>query len=54
VSERAAVLSLSRLRASLAILPAADALKVEEIGPTSADDFQAKLEHTRFLEALGG
>ena len=43
-----------RLRASLAILQAADALKVEEIGPTSAEGVQAELEHKRFIESLGG
>jgi hypothetical protein len=43
-----------RLRASLAILQAADALTVEEIGPTSAEGVQAKIEHIRFIESLGG
>jgi 5'-3' exonuclease len=43
-----------RLRASLAILQAADALKVEEIGPMSAEGVEAKLEHDRFLQSLGG
>ena len=43
-----------RLRASLAILEAADALKTEEIGPTTADDVQAKIEHDAFIEWLGG
>ena len=32
-----------RLRASLAILQAADALNVEEIGPTSAEGVEAKV-----------
>jgi hypothetical protein len=43
-----------RLRASLAILEAADALTVGEIGPTSAEGVQAKIEHKRFIESLGG
>ena len=43
-----------RLRACLAILQAADALAVEEIGPTSAESVQAKLDRQRFLESLGG
>ena len=43
-----------QLRASLAILEAADALKAEEIGPTTAEAVQAKLEHDRFIESLGG
>ena len=43
-----------RLRASLAILEAAGALKTEEIGPTTAEGVQAKIEHKRFIESLGG
>ena len=43
-----------RLRACLALLHAADALNAEEIGPTSAEGAQAKLQHDRFLESLGG
>jgi hypothetical protein len=43
-----------RLRASLAILEAADALKVEDIGPTTAEAVQANIEHKRFIESLGG
>ena len=43
-----------RLRASLAILQAADVLNVEEIGPTSAEGIEAKMEHERFIESLGG
>ncbi len=43
-----------RLRASLAILEAADALKIGEIGPMSADGVEAELEQKRFLESLGG
>ncbi len=41
------------LRASLAILDAADALKAEEIGPTSAEAVEAKIEHKRFIDSLG-
>jgi hypothetical protein len=40
-------------RASLAILEAADALTVEEIGPTSAEGVQANIEHKRFIDSLG-
>ncbi len=43
-----------RLRASLAILQAADALNVEQIGPTSAEGVETELEDKRFLESLGG
>ena len=43
-----------RLRASLAILQAADALNVEEIGPMSAEGVEAGLDHKRFIESLGG
>ena len=43
-----------RLRASLAILQAADAMKIEQIGPTSADGVEAELDHKRFIESLGG
>jgi hypothetical protein len=42
-----------RLRASLAILQAADALTVEEIGPTTAEGVQANIEHKRFINSLG-
>jgi hypothetical protein len=42
-----------RLRASLAILQAADAMAIEEIGPTSAEGVQAKMEHQAFLDSLG-
>jgi hypothetical protein len=42
-----------RLRASLAILEAADALKSVEIGPTSAEAVQANIEHKRFIDSLG-
>jgi hypothetical protein len=41
------------LRASLAILDAANALKAEELGPTSADDVQVKIDHKRFIDSLG-
>jgi hypothetical protein len=42
-----------RLRASIAILEAADALKVKEIGPTTAEAVQANVEHKRFIDSLG-
>jgi hypothetical protein len=42
------------LRASLAVLQAADALNAEQIGPMSAEGVQAKMEHERFLESLEG
>jgi hypothetical protein len=42
-----------RLRASLAILDAADALNAEELGLTSAVGVQAKMEHQRFIDSLG-
>jgi hypothetical protein len=43
-----------RLRASLAILQAADALNIEAIGPTPAEGVEAKLEDERFIESLSG
>ena len=43
-----------RLRASLAILQAADAMNVEQIGPMSAEGVEAGLDHKRFIESLGG
>jgi hypothetical protein len=43
-----------RLRASLAILQAADVLKADEIGPTWTKGVQAELDHKRFIESLGG
>jgi hypothetical protein len=43
-----------RLRASLAILEAADALETEEIGPTTAESVRAKIEHDAFIESLRG
>ena len=42
-----------RLRASLAILDVADALKAKEIGPTSAEAVQAQIEPKRFIDLLG-
>jgi hypothetical protein len=42
-----------RLRASLAILDAANALKAEELGPTSAEAVEAKMDHQRFIDSLG-
>jgi hypothetical protein len=42
-----------RLPASLAILDAANALKAEELGPTSAEGVQAKMDHRRFIDSLG-
>jgi hypothetical protein len=43
-----------RLRASLAILQAADTMNVEQIGPMSAEGVEAALEDKRFIEFLGG
>jgi hypothetical protein len=43
-----------RLRASLAVLQAADTLKVEEIGTTTAEAVQAKIDRKRFIDSLGG
>ena len=43
-----------RLRASLAILQASDAMKIEQIGPMSAEGVGAGLDHKRFIESLGG
>ena len=37
----------------LALLEASDAVKVEEIGPTSAEGVEAELNHKRFIESLG-
>jgi hypothetical protein len=42
-----------RLRASLAILQAADAMAIDEIGPTSAKSIQTKLDSDRLFESLG-
>ena len=43
-----------RVRASLAIREAAGALKIDEIGPISAEGVDAELDHERFIESLGG
>ena len=43
-----------RLRASLAILQAANALKAEDAGPKTAAGVQASIAHERFVESLGG
>ena len=43
-----------RLRASLAILDAANALKAEELGPMTTESVRAKIEHDVFIESLGG
>ena len=43
-----------RLRASLAILDAAEVLTAGEIGPTTAEAVQTNIEHKRFIESLGG
>jgi hypothetical protein len=43
-----------RLRASLAILQAASAIKAEEIGPMSARGVRAKLNPEALIESLGG
>ena len=43
-----------RLRASLAILQAANALKAEDAGPKTAEGVQAKIAHERLLNRLGG
>jgi hypothetical protein len=42
-----------RLRASLAILDAANALKTGELGPTSAEGVQGNMNHKRFMDLLG-
>jgi hypothetical protein len=43
-----------RLRASLPILQAVNALKAEDIGPMTAEGVQAKKARNRFIESLGG
>jgi hypothetical protein len=43
-----------RLRASLAILQAADVMTAETIGPTSARGAQASMDHRALLDSLGG
>jgi hypothetical protein len=42
-----------RLRAALAVLQAADALRIEEIGSRSAGGVEAQSDHKRFIESLG-
>jgi hypothetical protein len=48
------VASAVRLRASLAILEANAALKLDEPGPTSVEAMQSKMEHDKFVESLCG
>ena len=43
-----------RLRASLAILQAVDAMAIDEIGSTSAEGVQAELRHKQLMESLAG
>ena len=43
-----------RLRASLAILEAANAMKPETIGSTSARGVKASMDHRALIESLGG
>jgi hypothetical protein len=43
-----------RLRASLAILQAANALKADDAGPKTGEGVQARIAHERFIESLGG
>jgi hypothetical protein len=43
-----------RLRACLAILQAADAMKAETIGPTWAGGVEASRSHRNLIESLGG
>jgi hypothetical protein len=43
-----------RLRASPAILQAANVMAVEEIGPTSAEGVRARMTYDAFMESLGG
>jgi hypothetical protein len=38
----------------LAVLEAADAMKPEPIGPTSAQNVKAMLDHQAWIESLGG
>jgi hypothetical protein len=40
-------------RTSPAILDAANALRAEELGPTSAEGVQAMIEHKWFVDSLG-
>jgi hypothetical protein len=43
-----------RFRACAAVLRTADTSNVEEIVSTSPEGVQAKRQHNRFIEALGG
>jgi hypothetical protein len=43
-----------RLRACLAILEAAGAMKLEAIGPTSVEEVQAEMDRLVFLGSLSG
>jgi hypothetical protein len=43
-----------RLRASLAILDAANAMKPESIGSTSVRGIKASMDHRALIESLGG
>jgi hypothetical protein len=52
IARRSDVRSIGR--ASLAIVEAAAALTVEDIGPASAEAVQAKIENKRFIDSLGG
>jgi hypothetical protein len=42
-----------RLRACLAVLEAADAMKPEPIGPTTAQNVKARLDHQALIDSLG-
>jgi hypothetical protein len=42
-----------RLRACLAVLEAADAMRPEPIGPTSASGVKASLDHQAMIDSLG-
>ena len=43
-----------RLRACLAVLEAADVMKPDPIGPTSARGVKASMDHRALVESLGG
>jgi hypothetical protein len=43
-----------RLRASLAVLQANDALKLDQPCPTSVEAVQSKMEYDKFIESLAG
>ena len=45
---------LSRRASSLAILQAADAMKAETIGPTSAPSVKGSMKYRALIESLGG